>query len=140
MAAATMAVGQTMPGQTDIFAVIADVEAERAERERAVARGMTGSQMAAGFKWTAEQRQAVRDAVELVCRRLPDFTADDVWSELAGSVPVTKGLASVLHACARANLCHATDRTRVSARGGKHDHGQRLTVWASHVAAGPAAA
>jgi hypothetical protein len=82
-------------------------------------------------KWTDDEVRHVHNAIEACIRFLPEFTADDIWSRLPDTFPVTKGLASQLSLFARQGRIEATDRTRKSTRGGEHCHGQRLTIWRS---------
>jgi len=93
--------------------------------------GMDRSQDAAEAGWTQDQIHEVDRAILRVADRLDSFTADDIWEELGSGFPVTKGLAARLVSAQRRELITSTDRTRRSARGGAHDHGQRLTVWIS---------
>lgn len=93
-------------------------------------RALEGTTLAAR-KWTAEQIAAVDEAIRLCVKFCPTFTADDIWARLPKTFPVTKGLAGRLKAASTAGLCHATNETRKSSRGGEHDHGQRLVVWRS---------
>jgi hypothetical protein len=107
--------------------------------------GMEASERAAE-RWTAEEKAKVVAAVVKVCEDhayradgLPghdEFTADDIWDELAGEVPVTKALASVLNAASKRGLCDTTGKTTISRRQGQHGHGQRLSVWYSLVGRG----
>lgn len=96
-------------------------------------RGMAGSELAGRVKWTDDERLAVDRAIAGVALRLEEFTADDVWRQLDGAVPVTKGLAGRLTAAVNEGLIANTGRTTIAARGGAHDHAQRLTVWRSLV-------
>jgi len=93
-------------------------------------RGMAGSARAAR-RWTAEENDLVDVAIEAVARRLPLFTADEVWRELGDGFPVTKGLASRLTSARHRGLCENTGETRIARRGGDHDHAQRLSLWRS---------
>lgn len=107
--------------------------ASRAYRQRqreARAAAQHGTEQAAS-RWTLHQRTLVDHAIAAVAARLDRFTADDVWAELDGAVPVTKGLTARLLVAARAGLISNTGETTIAARGGAHDHAQRLTVWAS---------
>jgi hypothetical protein len=93
--------------------------------------GMRASQASADTRWTPEQIQQV-DAAILKCRHFAaTFTADDVWRRLPSDFPVTKGMAARLNSAARRGLIENTGTTTIATRGGKHDHGQRLTVWRS---------
>jgi len=92
--------------------------------------GLDASQRAAG-RWTETETLEVDQAIRQCAHFLPEFTSDDIWARLPKGFPVTKGLAARLNAASRAGLIEATDRVRKSARGGTHDHGQRLTVWRS---------
>ena len=80
-------------------------------------------------KWTTEQVRLVDHAIILTARREEEFTADDVWRNLPAGFPVTKGMAARLMVAARRGLIYSTGRYAKSARGGSHDHGQRLTIW-----------
>jgi hypothetical protein len=99
-------------------------------RREADVRALVGTTLAAR-KWSAEQIAAVDQAIELCVKFCPTFTADDIWARLPKDFPVTKGLAGRLKAASTRGICHATDQTRKSTRGGEHDHGQRLVVWRS---------
>jgi hypothetical protein len=90
-------------------------------------RGMDGSALAAG-KWTHLQSAKVGDAIAACAATGEPFTADDVWARIP-DVPVTKGLAARLNGAARRGLIRNMGSTVTAARGGAHDHGQRLTVW-----------
>lgn len=90
-------------------------------------RGMDGSAIAGG-KWTGLQIAQVGDAIEACAATGQPFTADDVWRRIPG-VPVTKGLAARLNAAARRGRIRNMGTIATAARGGAHDHGQRLTVW-----------
>jgi hypothetical protein len=94
---------------------------------------IAGSERAAG-RWTRAERDLVDAAIRAVATMLDEFTADDVWSELAGRVPVTKGLTSRLLVAARAGVMVNSGRTTIARRGGEHDHAQRLTIWRSTAA------
>lgn len=93
--------------------------------------GMAGSALA-GQKWTAEEAQLIDDAIMRAALELDEFTADDVW-ERADGVRVTKGLAGRLNAAQHRGVIRSTGRVTFAQRGGKHDHRQRLAVWASEV-------
>ena len=97
--------------------------------DEAFDRGMEGSESAARG-WSEDERNAVRDAIELVAARGRDFTADDVWAALPNGFPVNKGMAAQLVAAKRRGLIVNTGRTTFCQKGGAHDHSQRLTVWA----------
>lgn len=107
--------------------------APRAGEPTGFAAGVEGSERAAE-RWTDEQKQLVDAAIEAVARRHRgggEFTADAVWDELNGRVPVTKGLTARLMVADRRQIIGNTGKTVISERGGHHDHGQRLTVWYS---------
>lgn len=91
-------------------------------------RAVAGSEASAG-KWTPDEARLVTLAIARIARRGEEFTADDVWHELNGAVPVTKGLTARLVAAQRAGLIANTERTTKANRGGHHDHAQRLTIW-----------
>lgn len=93
-------------------------------------RGMAGSTRAAR-RWTDDEQRAVDDAIRAVARRTETFTSDEVWRELGDGFPVTKGLASRLTAAKNRGVIASTGETRIAARGGEHDHGQRLALWRS---------
>lgn len=92
--------------------------------------GMEASKRAADT-WTEEQRQQVMDAIIAVAKREDEFTTDAIWAELDGKVPVTKGMTAMLRLAVKRNVLGNTQKTTISERGGKHDHGQRLTIWYS---------
>jgi hypothetical protein len=83
----------------------------------------------AATKWTAEQMLQVDTAIIVASRRFDDFTSEEVWLALPAGFPVTKGMAARLNRAARRGLIVSTGETRRAQRGGRHDHGQRLTVW-----------
>lgn len=93
----------------------------------AYARGMEGSSLAAG-KWTPEEVRLVDEAIVSAAMELFEFTADDVWKRCPG-VRVTKGLAARLNRARNQGLIESTGRVTFAARGGEHDHRQRLAVW-----------
>jgi hypothetical protein len=95
-----------------------------------IERAIAGTE-AAGRRWCDAERALVDQAIGTVANRLETFTADDVWRELAGRVPVTKGLTGRLMAATRAGVMVNTGETTIADRGGEHDHAQRLTVWRS---------
>jgi hypothetical protein len=93
------------------------------------AAGLEGSERAA-TRWDEHQKALVDDAIIIVASKRAGggtFTTDDVWAQLNGAVPVTKGMTGRLTAAEIEN----TKQTVISDRGGEHDHGQRLTVWRS---------
>jgi len=94
------------------------------------AAGLAGSEQAAR-RWTDDEKAIVLGAIIAVAKRLDEFTTDDIWDELAGRVPVTKGMTAMLKSADRKDILGNTGKTVISNRGGKHDHGQRLTVWYS---------
>lgn len=94
------------------------------------AAGLAGSEQAAR-RWTEDEKTIVLGAIIRVAQRMDEFTTDDVWAELAGQVPVTKGMTSMLKTADRKDILGNTGKTVISQRGGQHDHGQRLTVWYS---------
>lgn len=101
---------------------------QRLGASAAFARAVAGSELA-GRKWSPQEARLVDEAIRRVALALDEFTADDVWHELNGAVPVTKGLTARLVAAQRAGVIRSTDRVRRANRGGAHDHAQRLTVW-----------
>lgn len=94
------------------------------------AAGLEGSQRAAKA-WTEAEKRTVLDAIIAVARRHETFTTDLVWTELGSDFPVTKGMTAMLKLADRREIIYATDSTEISTRGGRHDHGQRLTLWRS---------
>lgn len=97
------------------------------------AAGLEGSESAARV-WDDDQKALVDAAILAVCRRHAggqEFTTDEIWDELAGAVPVTKGLTSRLRRAQNLGHLDSTGKTKISERGGHHDHGQRLTLWYS---------
>lgn len=106
---------------------------EPAERvQDGIQAGMEASKRAADT-WTEEQRQQVFDAIVAVAEREDEFTTDAIWAELDGKVPVTKGMTAMLRLAVKRDVLGNTGKTTISERGGKHDHGQRLSVWYSFV-------
>jgi hypothetical protein len=89
---------------------------------------------AAARTWTEAEKRMVREALHAVCQDHAgggEFTTDAVWERLGASVPVTKGITSVLSYGKHHRWLDSTGKTEISTRGGKHDHAQRLTVWYS---------
>lgn len=96
---------------------------------------MAGSEAAAA-KWSEQEKSEVRAVIELLARRRPTFTADDVWEMLGPAFRVTKGLASQLNRAAKLGLIEATNTFIIAERDGKHlphNHAQRLLVWRSRI-------
>lgn len=97
--------------------------------------GLEGSQRAA-TRWTDMQKDLVDRAIRAVAVAHAggaEFTADEVWDQLDGAVPVTKGLTARLIRAEHRHLILNTGKTEISHRGGHHDHGQRLAIWCSLV-------
>lgn len=127
-------------------AVEGEAATPEARRDEGIAR--------AAAKWTADEVLAVDLAIAAVAKRelekaeatrakvraqgysLTDeafpgeFTTADVWAELDGRVPVTKGIAGRMLAAKAAGLIANTGRTVIAPRESTGpNHGQRLTVW-----------
>lgn len=96
----------------------------------------------AAAKWTDAEAARVDEAIATVARRVariadspsgPEratLTTADVWAELAGAVPVTKGIAGRMLAAKAAGLIANTGRTATAPPDAPGpNHGQRLTVW-----------
>lgn len=94
----------------------------------------------AAARWTAEEAAAVDTAIRTVAERrivedglgiaAREFTTADVWQELDGTVPVTKGIAGRMTAAKSAGIIANTGRTIIAPREATGpNHGQRLTVW-----------
>jgi hypothetical protein len=94
------------------------------------AAGLAGSEQAAR-RWTDDEKKIVLAAIISVAMDKDEFTTDDVWEELAGRVPVTKGMTAMLKLADRKDILGNTGKTVISQRGGQHDHGQRLSIWFS---------
>jgi hypothetical protein len=94
------------------------------------AKGLQESERASR-RWDDREKQLVMDAIIAVAKREDEFTSDAIWAELAARVPVTKGLTAMLMLADRRGIVMSTGKTEKSARGGEHDHGQRLTIWCS---------
>jgi hypothetical protein len=95
-----------------------------------IAKGFAESERAAG-RWDEDQKRLVMDAIRVVARSNDEFTTDAIWEQLAGTVPVTKGMTAMLRRASKEGILDSTGKTKISSRGGEHDHGQRLTVWYS---------
>lgn len=89
------------------------------------------SQLAADTRWNEQEQARVDRAIARCAWALPDFTADDVWAELADAVPVTKGLSARLMVAARRGVIEATGTVRPSTRTTRdpRDAGRALKVW-----------
>ena len=108
----------------------------------------------AAARWTPEEAALVDTAIRAVAQRkaadyraamageaatydagdawaeLLELTTADVWAELAGAVPVTKGIAGRMLAAQGAGLIVSTGRTTKPGDDVPGpNHGQRLTVW-----------
>lgn len=103
------------------------------------ARAMNESQRSADARWSDAQQAQVDAAIHKAASSRELFTADQVWALLPADFPVTKGLAARLTAAARRGLIRNSGQTATANRGGRHDHAQRLTVWASLIYRAPAA-
>jgi hypothetical protein len=115
----------------DIRVATASASASAAVEElTGFAKGVQESARAAG-RWDDTQKDLVMQAIIAVAKRENEFTSDAIWAELAGAVPVTKGLTAMLRLANRRGVLDSTGKTTISERGGEHDHGQRLTVWYS---------
>lgn len=119
----------TKDSARDLFRTIAAV-VEPARRVEGPAAGLEGSQRAAKA-WTEAHKDRVLAAIRTVALEHDEFTTDEVWEKLAGSVPVTKGMTAMLKLADRQGILMSTGKTQISQRGGQHDHGQRLTIWCS---------
>lgn len=86
------------------------------------------------MRWTARERAQVDAAILSVARRNLYFTADEIWGELPGDFPVSKGLSARLRRASRGGAVENTGSTTVK-RGawGPRSHRQRLSVWRSRV-------
>lgn len=114
-------------------AVGGEAATPEARRDEGIAR--------AAAKWTADEVALVDTAIRTVAERRAldlgsledvarEFTTADVWAELAGRVPVTKGIAGRMLAAKAAGLIANTGRTVIAPRESTGpNHGQRLTVW-----------
>jgi hypothetical protein len=108
-------------------------KAALAEHEDGFSAGEAASTVAAG-RWTPEQIAQVDEAIRTVAEKNAgggEFTSDAIWAELAGGVPVTKGLTARLMHASRRRILDSTGKTAITERRGHHDHGQRLTIWYS---------
>ena len=103
---------------------------EPATRAEGFAAGVEASGRSAGV-WTQEEKDLVFEAIRKVAIEHEEFTTDQVWEELGGRVPITKGMTSMLMLASRRGILDSTGKTTTSTRGGQHDHGQRLTIWYS---------
>ena len=101
----------------------------------------------AAARWTDEEVTKVDQAIAAVARRVrvraevayanprnvdeaATFTTADVWAELDGAVPVTKGIAGRMLAAKGAGIIANTGRTVIAPPDAPGpNHGQRLTVW-----------
>jgi hypothetical protein len=114
-----------MASRTERAAVAAELEGFPA--------GEAASEVAAG-RWSPEQIEQVNAAIRTVAENHTgggEFTSDEIWDVLAGTVPVTKGLTARLMKASRQRVIDSTGKTAITERRGHHDHGQRLTVWYS---------
>jgi hypothetical protein len=119
-------------------AVVDEAATPEARRDDGIAR--------AAAKWTDEEAALVDTAIADLARwahmcaldgkplvrelDLREFTTADVWVKLAGTVPITKGIAGRMLAAKGAGLIANTGRTVIAPRESiGPNHGQRLTVW-----------
>ena len=113
-------------------AVVDEASTPEARRDEGIAR--------AAARWTEEESALVDTAIRQLAERLVvedglgiaprEFTTADVWRELDGRVPVTKGIAGRMAAAASAGVIANTGRTVIAPRESTGpNHGQRLTVW-----------
>jgi len=81
--------------------------------------------------WLLEQRPEGEEPWPYANTTTPaDLTTADVWQELAGRVPITKGIAGRMLAAKGAGIIANTGRTVIAPRESTGpNHGQRLTVW-----------
>ena len=102
----------------------------RVPQRKPFAVGMAASQASADTKWTPEEQRKVDMAIVNIARTKGFFTSDDIWKHLGDQFPFTKGIAGRLNAASRRGIIRNTGELSYAARGGVHDHAQRLTVWA----------
>lgn len=113
-------------------AVVGDPGTPEARRDDGIAR--------AAAKWTDEEVNLVDLAIVRVRNRVlkrpvdgllrGEFTTADVWQELNGTVPVTKGIAGRMTAAKSARIIANTGSTVIIAPDAPPpNNGQRLTVW-----------
>lgn len=116
-------------------AVVDDPGTPEARRDEGIAR--------AAAKWTDEEAALVDKAIATVAAQVAhdartrkvgdgreEFTTVDVWAELNGTVPITKGIAGRMLAAKAAGIIANTGRTVIAPRESTGpNHGQRLTVW-----------
>ena len=119
-------------------AIVDEPATPEARRNEGIAR--------AAAKWTDEEAADVDTAIRTIATRrlnhqpkthLPvdveaarEFTTADVWEELAGRVPVTKGIAGRMLAAKSAGIIANTGRTTYPPKDAPGpNNGQRLTVW-----------
>lgn len=100
-------------------------EAEVALVDEAISRVANRAVTAYKFSLRDAAAEYAADDVELL-----ELTTADVWAELDGAVPVTKGIAGRMTAAANAGIIANTGRTIIApADAPGPNHGQRLTVW-----------
>lgn len=117
-------------------AVVDQPATPTARRDEGIAR--------AAAKWTEEESALVDLAIVSVRNTvvrlydhdgrtdtsLLEFTTADVWRQLNGTVPVTKGIAGRMLAAKAAGIIANTGRTVIAPQESTGpNHGQRLTVW-----------
>ena len=95
--------------------------------------GIRASQAAAEGGWTPHEIELVDKTIKHLAMTQFQFTADDVWRELGAGFPVNKGMAARLNVASRRGYIFNTGNTRISKRGGAHDHAQRLSIWQSQL-------
>lgn len=122
-------------------AVVDDPSTPEERRDEGIAR--------AAAKWTDEEAAIVDAAIRAVAKdrraayagqpyteenryglELLELTTADVWQQLDGAVPITKGIAGRMLAAKSAGIIANTGRTVIAPRESTGpNHGQRLTVW-----------
>lgn len=85
----------------------------------------------ASNKWTALEKEMVREAIRRCAWEYIRFTTDQVWAELPKDFLVTKGMTAMLNALARLEVIENTGIKTFARRGGIHDHAQTLNIWRS---------
>lgn len=85
-------------------------------------------------RWTENQKAYVLKAIIAVAERLDEFTADDIWDELNGAVPLNNGMTPMLKLASKRGIADTTGK-KVTTRRDSSGKGKSRTVWYSLIKA-----